>query len=141
MIEICFVCTGNTCRSVMAERIAKKKAKTRKLDFKFSSSGLFAKKENITENAKYALKTLGYDARDRKSVKLKKTKPNVLYVCVTNDHKKIIDAKRVISFEELAGRVPDPFGCDEKTYLETAKQIEENVDVLLDKLEKLRGEK
>ena len=141
MIEICFVCTGNTCRSVMAERIAKKKAKIRKLECNFSSAGLYAKKENITENSKIALKTLGYDARDRKSVMLKKTKPNVLYVCVTNDHKNMVNAKRVISFEDLAGKVLDPYGCDEKTYLETAKQIEKNDDVLLYKLEILRGEK
>ena len=52
MIEICFVCTGNTCRSIMAERIAKKMAKQRKIkDVKFSSAGIYANGENISQNA------------------------------------------------------------------------------------------
>ncbi len=140
MIEICFVCTGNTCRSVMAERIAKKMAKTRKLkDIKFSSAGIYAKKENITENASKALKMLGYDGRDRKSVSLKKIKKETIYVAVTDDHKKFINSSKCISFEELAGKVSDPYGQGFQVYLQTAHQIEENVKMLLDKIEKLRG--
>lgn len=140
MIEICFVCTGNTCRSVMAERIAKKMAKERKLkNIKFSSAGIYAKGDNISENASIVLKKLGYDGRKRKSVKLSKTKPNVIYVAVTNDHKRFIDSKKCLSFEELAGGVCDPYGQDLKVYEKTAKQIEENVKVLLNKIENLRG--
>ena len=56
----------------MAERIAKKMAKSSGLkDVKFSSCGLKAKKENITPYASKALKTFGYDGRDRKSVLFK----------------------------------------------------------------------
>jgi len=140
MIEICFVCTGNTCRSPMAERIARKMAKTRKMkDIKFSSAGIFANGENINEKAVETLKKFGYDARNRKSVSLKKTKSNVIYVALTEDHKKYIPAKRVISFEELFGAVPDPYGQNIEVYEKTAKRIEKNVEVLLDKIEKLRG--
>ena len=141
MIEICFVCTGNTCRSVMAERIARKKAKTKNVECKFSSAGIFAKKENISENAAKALKTLGYDGRARKSVKLGKTRDNVLYVCVTDSHKNYVKAKKVISFGDLAGEVSDPYGQPLENYIQSAHQIEKNVDCLLDKIEKLRGER
>ncbi len=141
MIEICFVCTGNTCRSVMAERIARKKAKTRKMkDIKFSSAGLFANGENISSNAKIVLKKLGYDSRNRASVKLKKTKPKTIYVAVTKQHKNFISSPKVICFDELAGEVSDPAGFDEQVYLKTAKEIEQNIDILLKKIEKLRGE-
>ncbi|MBP3431716.1 MAG: hypothetical protein J6K39_02550 [Clostridia bacterium] len=141
MIEICFVCTGNTCRSVMAERIAKKMAKNKKIkDIKFSSAGIYAKGDNITENAASALKHFGYDGRNRKSVLLKKVKPNVIYVAVTNDHKRFISSKKCLSFEELAGGVSDPYGQNVEVYLQTAKQIEKNVEVLLEKLKALRGE-
>lgn len=140
MIEICFVCTGNTCRSVMAERIAKKMAKQRNLsDVKFSSAGVFAKGDNITKNAQTALKNLGYDARNRKSVKLKKIKPKTIYVVVTKDHKRFVASGRCISFDELAGEVVDPYGQDLSVYEQTAKQIEKNVLVLLDKIANLRG--
>lgn len=140
MIEICFVCTGNTCRSVMAERIAKKMAKNKKMnDLKFSSAGIYATGENITENAAKTLKKLGYDGRARKSVKLKKIKPSVIYVAVTDDHKKFISSKKIISFEELAGKVVDPYGQTIEIYEQTAKQIEKNVEILLEKIKNLRG--
>ncbi len=140
MIEICFVCTGNTCRSIMAERIAKKLAKNKGIkDLKFSSVGIYASGENITDNAQIALKRLGYDGRNRKSVKLSKTKPNVLYVTVTNDHKKFVNSKKVLSFEDFAGKVPDPYGQSIDVYLQTAKQLEKNVQILLEKIENLRG--
>lgn len=142
MIEICFVCTGNTCRSVMAERIAKKMAKARKMkNVKFSSAGLCATGENISENAAKTLKLLGYDGRNRKSVKLKKVKPDVLYVAVTDDHKRRIGSKKCLSFEDLAGSVGDPYGQDMQVYEKSAKQIEKNVSMLLDKIENLRGAK
>ncbi len=142
MIEICFVCTGNTCRSIMAERIAKKLAKERKIkDVKFSSAGIYANGENISKGAIFALKKLGYDGRKRKSVKLSKIKPNTIYVTVTDAHKKFVNSKKCLSFEDLAGQVVDPFGQSEQVYLQTAKQIEKNVNMLLDKIENLRGEK
>lgn len=140
MIEICFVCTGNTCRSVMAERIARKLARNKKMtNVKFSSAGVCAKNENITTNAVLALKQLGYDGRNRKSVGLSKAKPNIIYIAVTNDHKKYLESKKCLSFEDLAGRVCDPFGQDLSVYLATAKQIENNIKVLLEKIESLRG--
>ncbi len=141
MIEICFVCTGDTCRSVMAERIAKKKAKSRKMkDIKFSSAGLQANGEIITQNASLTLKKLGYDGRNRKSVQLKKIKPNCIYIGVTKAHKKFIPSKKVLSFEDFAGEVFDPYGQSLEMYELAAKQIEKNVDMILDKIENLRGE-
>lgn len=140
-MEVCFVCTGNTCRSIMAERIAKKMAKERGIkDIKFSSCGVDARKENIAVNAKRALKELGYDARDRKSVKLKKIKENVLYVAMTSPLKRYL-GKRCISCDELYKAVDDPYGREEESYLITARMLEKNIEVLLNKIEKLRGEK
>lgn len=140
-MEVCFVCTGNTCRSIMAERIAKKMAKERGIkDIKFSSCGVDARKENIAVNAKRALKELGYDARDRKSVKLKKIKENVLYVAMTSSLKRYL-GKRCISCDELYKAVDDPYGREEESYRITARMLEKNIEVLLDKIEKLRGEK
>ena len=140
-MEVCFVCTGNTCRSIMAERIAKKMAKERGIkDIKFSSCGVDARKENITVNAKRVLKELGYDARDRKSVKLKKIKENVLYVAMTSPLKRYL-GKRCISCDDLSKTVEDPYGREEEFYRITARLLEKNIEVLLDKIEKMRGEK
>lgn len=126
----------------MAERIAKKMAKSRKMtDIKFSSAGIYAKGDNISQFAAKALKEFGYDGRNRKSVKLKKIKPTTIYVAVTNDHKNFVDSKKVLSFEELAGKVCDPYGQTYEIYKQTAKQIEKNIEVLLEKINNLRGAK
>lgn len=141
MIEICFVCTGGTCRSFMAERIAKKMAKDKKIkDVKFSSAGVMSKGEPSATNACLALKSLGYDGRQKKSVLLKKIRPNCLYVTVTDDHKRFINSKKVLSFEELSGKVVDPYQQDLETYIKSAKKIEENVEMLLNKIQNLRGD-
>lgn len=124
----------------MAERVARKKAKMRKMkDIKFSSCGLCANKENITENAKKVLKESSYDSKDRKSVKFTKPKNNVLYIAVTENHKARINTKKCLSFKDLKCEVIDPYGQTEEVYRKTLELIEENIDVLLDKIENLRG--
>ena len=141
MIEICFVCTGGTCRSFMAERIAKKMAKDKKMKgIKFSSEGLFSEEEMSSENACQALTILGYDGKKQKSIYLKKIKPKTLYITVTNDHKRFIKSNRVLSFEDLAGKVFDPYGRDLEAYTQSARLIEQNIEVLLNKIENLRGD-
>ncbi len=140
MIEICFVCTGATCRSVMAERIARKKASALGIkDISFSSAGLCASGQDISQNAAKALEMLGYDGSGGKATKLAE-RPNVVYVAVTAEHKKHIKSQKCISFEELFAKVDDPFGKDLESYVQTAKLIEKNVDILLEKIKLLRGE-
>ena len=63
-----------------------------------------------------------------------------MYVVVTNDHKRFIQSDKVISFEDLAGKVIDPFQQDLEIYEKCAKLIEQNVEMLLSKIENLRGE-
>ena len=67
MIKICYICMGNTCRSIMAERLIKKSLKDKKIqDVKVSSKGIRAKGDNIAENAKLTLQTLHASAGNRK---------------------------------------------------------------------------
>ena len=77
MLKICFVCTGNICRSIMAERIMKKLLKEQVIkDIKVSSRGIFANGDNISQNAKVTLKKMGFSSSNRKSVKLGKINKN-----------------------------------------------------------------
>ena len=123
----------------MAERIAQKLAKEDHVECNFSSAGLFVNDLVIEDKTKQALQILGYDDKNVASVQLEKTLPNVLYVAVTDAHKNFLKAKRVISFKDLAGEVSDPYGKPLEAYIETAKQIEQNVKVLLQKMKDIRS--
>lgn len=59
MKKIVFVCSGNTCRSPMAEGICKFLANEKKLDISASSCGLMASEENsASQNAVLAVRDL-----------------------------------------------------------------------------------
>lgn len=141
MINICFVCTGNTCRSIMAERLMKKRLKDLKInDIKVSSKGLKANHDNITENAKSALKLKHALATNRKSVKLNKIDPKTIYVTMNEQQKQAIIAKQTMSFKDLIGiEISDPYGQDLNAYLMCANMLEQGIDVLINKILKWRG--
>lgn len=140
MIKICFVCTGDTCRSVMAERIMKKMLKEQNIkDIKVTSKGLYANGENITQNAKNVLKKMKYLAVDRKSVKLKKIDSQTLYITMTENQKQKLNCENSISFKSLLGyEISDPYGQSEEVYLSTLKQLEEGVRLLIKKIKEWR---
>lgn len=139
MITICFVCTGNTCRSIMAERLFKQMLKERKISFiKVISRGLNSNKENISDYAKVVLKEYHANDRDRKAIKLGKVDNNTLYVTMTEYQKTKIKADRVISFKDIIGEdVADPYGMGIDQYRSCARQITKGLVQLLNKI--LRG--
>lgn len=139
-IKLCFVCTGNTCRSIMAERLLKKIMKDRKIKgLKVSSRGINALGDNISSQAKIILKRFGASDKDRKSIKLKKIDKTTLYVAMTDNIKKQIDG-RVISMRDLLGYdITDPYGQGLEVYNETAVQLLEGIDVLLTKILNVRS--
>ncbi len=125
MIKICFVCTGNTCRSIMAERLMKKYLKENKIvDVQVSSRGLKANGENIADNAKITLKKLKALSSNRKSVKLGKIDKDCLYVVMNEKMKGEIKSNKIITMKSLIGKdILDPYGGNEEVYMQTAKEL------------------
>jgi len=136
MVKICFVCTGNTCRSIMAERLMKRMMKERKIeDIKVCSKGIRAKGENIAENAKLVLKKHKALSSDRKSIKLGKIDKEMLYIVMTENMKPYVKAPRLISMKDLIGfDVLDPYGLGEEEYIQTANQLKSGIERLLIKI-------
>lgn len=140
-IKLCFICTGNTCRSFMAERLMKKALKESNIDFvKVSSRGLQATGELSAVNACKVLKKLGANSAKRKSVKINKFDQKTLYVAMTSALKAKV-AGKVIEMKDLIGQeIPDPYGKDEQSYYDCGVLIDKACKVLVDKLIKIGGE-
>jgi len=148
-MTVMFVCTGNTCRSVMAHYYAAKAAAGREFDLNFTSSGLSAGGAVPTPPPVTALlKKEG--APDFTHVPARITAELVeeagLILAMTHAHKAAILEKFPAAFDKTYtlveyagfgnGEVSDPFGREEIFYFETFRLIKKAVDAVLDKLEK-----
>ena len=141
MIKICYICMGNTCRSIMAERLIKKSLKDKKIqDVKVSSKGIRAKGDNIAENAKLTLKKLHASAGNRKSVKLGKIDKDTLYIVMSENMKSYVSTQKLITMKDLIGEdILDPYGGNEEVYMYVALKIMDANEKLIDKIKMWRN--
>lgn len=129
-MNILFVCTGNTCRSPMAEGYLKSLC----LDnVNVKSKGLSSNGENVSENSVIAMSEIGIDIGNQVSEQLE------LYdiawadkiLCMSESHKTVIclygDEKKV---SVLGNGVPDPFGQDIEAYKKCRDYITDAINDL-----------
>lgn len=148
--KILFVCTGNTCRSSMAEGIAKKGVGEKGMDreIEISSAGIWAVPgDEASPQAVEAMKECGINLAGHRArridVKLiedadiilamtESHKRNLLSICPYAKHK-IFTLKEYVGGE---GDIKDPFGGSVEVYKECAKELKEYIDKAIDKIDK-----
>ena len=89
-MKIMFVCTGNTCRSAMAEGLAKKIIKEKKLDIEVYSAGIFAMDgEHASYNSVAIMKEHDVDLalHTATSIENSEIEKMDLILCATKNHK------------------------------------------------------
>ena len=144
MSDIIFVCTGNTCRSPMAEAIAK----SLKPDAVFSSMGVAAASGSpASKNAFLVMEEAGLSLDSFKSTKLDKKKlANAkLVLTMTKGHLSQVkavcpksNAHTLADFAGESGDVQDPFGGGLDEYREIAGRIKELIMLCFEKTDFIR---
>jgi protein arginine phosphatase len=142
--RILFVCTGNTCRSPMAEAILKNK----NLDgIEVRSAGIFASTgSEASPNAKQVLDNNNI-THNHRSTLLSRDEVDWadLILTMTASHKQAIvqqhprAIEKMFTLKEYVGEtgdldVSDPYGGSLTTYEYTYKQLEKLIDKVIEKL-------
>lgn len=149
--RILFVCSGNTCRSPLAEALAEREAGNRGIErVVASSAGAYAiQGQPASAGASKAACARGLDLKAHRSRRLAAGMISAadIVVGMSGDHLAAVrqlrePAAAVLATEGLSAgdvrrgaSVPDPFGGDDLRYERTARLLEECVSGLFDWLE------
>lgn len=150
MKNIMFVCTGNICRSAMAEFLLKKLAQENNKQLEICSCGTYATDGDMPTYEAISVLKEDYNIDMTKHRATNVIKSNInnanLILCATNNHKLFILQmfpklrEKTYTIKEYAGEskenidIADPWGCDIDVYRKCAKEIYELEKKIIDKL-------
>jgi len=149
---ILFVCTGNICRSPLAEFYARTLIKQQKLPFRTKSAGFLETGYKISHNSEIVLNEIGIDAKNHRSTMINEEMIDNSWLILTMEerHKlEILKLKpeaetKIFTLSEYCGKdfcvnskdISDPFGSDLANYKKIFDLIKIRVECLIEKINK-----
>ncbi len=136
--RVLFVCTGNTCRSPMAEMLLKSKLKKRKIKWgDVSSCGIQAEVGGtISPNSKTVLEEVGIvcDGFTPRQLTQKIIEKSTVVICMTEMQATMLeDCGNVRSIKEMCGYdIPDPYGANSEVYRATRDALSKACDRVIE---------
>ncbi len=152
MKKIAFICTGNTCRSPMAEVIARDIFKKRKLNIEVISRGIavyFPSEANENSFKTVSLHGLDLSQHKAKQIDLEDINSCNIILTMTKQHKEFIKkmstnvniniANKLFTLKEYVKAdsidIADPYGEDIEVYKSCANELFLYIDRLADLLQ------
>lgn len=137
---ILFICTGNTCRSPLAEGFAKEEFQRRNLSLTAESAGLFPSPGGANEKSIGAAKEYGIDLSGHKTRPLtaEMAEGAVAVVTMTPEQAEMLRealphmSKKI--FPLTPEGISDPYGGSEETYRQCAKEIRDGVKAIAERI-------
>lgn len=146
MKNILFICTGNTCRSPMAQAVFNKKCQEQNLDMHASSAGV-ATVDGLTANQKAidTMAQLGLDITSHRTRFL----PNLklgnydCFVTMNYDQATLVESlgvprdmiyvlsRKPVDKYDLESGIADPYGGDMLAYKKCVDDLNEAIDELI----------
>ena len=149
-MNILFVCTGNTCRSCMAEAIFNKLCDVK--DIKASSAGVSAQKNTITSehSATIIMGNLGIDISNRKAEQITEIMIREADLILTmTEHMSFIIKNQFVGVKDKIfslnvyvnrnGDISDPYGGNLDIYKNTYRDLYLSIKLLIKRLKEDKG--
>ena len=138
MKKIMFICSGNTCRSPLAEGLFKKYLQENNItDIEVGSAGVGAfPGDAVSINSILVASNRGVDISDHRArnVNPEHLITTDLFFCMSDSHKQVLlrhcDEEKIIVLN-----VPDPYGRPIEAYEECAKQLEGQFSKILETIQ------